>query len=72
MPSETTVWLSVVLVFAAVVAKIATANFLAAQRKQLADLQTALRKIQEKLQTILEQARSAKTTSSFISAGRLR
>ena len=65
MPSETTVWLSVILVFAAVVAKIATANFLAAQRKQLADLQTALRKIQEKLQAVLEQARSAKDNLLF-------
>jgi len=65
MPSETTVWLSVILVFAAVVAKIATANFLAAQRKQLADLQTELRKIQEKLQTLLEQARSAKDNLLF-------
>ena len=65
MPSEFTVWLSLVLVFAAVVVKIATANFIAGQKKQLSDLQSALTKVQDHLRTLIEHNASAKENLLF-------
>ena len=65
MPSEFTVWLSLVLVFAAVVVKIATANFIAGQKKQLSDLQSSLIKVQDHVRTLIEHNASAKENLLF-------
>ena len=65
MPVEITMWFSVVLVFASVVVKIATANFISRQKSEVADLEKELRKLQERLQEIIEHRASVNDNLLF-------
>ncbi len=65
MPVEITMWFSVVLVFASVVVKVATANIISRQKSEVADLEKELRKLQERLQEIIEHRASVNDNVLF-------